>query len=295
MKHPYFTRMRHIWAATCLVALAFLAPAAQAAESFFFTAIPDQDESRLVARFGKVADYLSQKLGVDVKYVPVKSYEAAVTAFQNGQVHLAWFGGLSGVQARARVPGSRAVAQGYEDQSFVTYFIASTATGLQESADFPKGIAGKSFTFGSKGSTSGRLMPEFYIRKAFGKAPEDVFSHVGFSGDHSRTLALVQSGAYEVGAVNFKVWEDELKAGVVDPAKVRVIWKTPTYPDYQWSIRGDVDSHFGAGFADRVQQALLGMTDKTLLEQFPRQSFIPASNDDYQPIVDVGKAIGLLD
>ena len=43
------------------------------AETFSFTAIPDQDESRLQERFGKVAAYLEKELGVKVKYVPVKS------------------------------------------------------------------------------------------------------------------------------------------------------------------------------------------------------------------------------
>ena len=52
---------------------------------------------------------------------------------------------------------------------------------------------------------------------------------------------MVQSGAYEVGATNFKVWKKGLKNGTIDPKKVRVIWKTPGYPDYNWSIRGDVD------------------------------------------------------
>ena len=74
-------------------------------------------------------------------------------------------------------------------------------------------MEGKTFTFGSKGSTSGRLMPEYYIRKHLGKSPDDAFRRVGFSGDHSRTIALVQSGSYQVGAVNFKVWENEIKAG----------------------------------------------------------------------------------
>ncbi|MEM9683952.1 MAG: PhnD/SsuA/transferrin family substrate-binding protein, partial [Pseudomonadota bacterium] len=76
------------------------------AETFVFSAIPDQDESKLRTRFAKVADYLSKTLGVDVKYVPVKSYSAAVTAFRNNQIQLGWFGGLSGVRARALVPGS---------------------------------------------------------------------------------------------------------------------------------------------------------------------------------------------
>lgn len=264
------------------------------AETFTFTAIPDEDESRLEERFGKVAAYLSEQLGVDVKYIPVKSYPAAITAFRNDQVQLAWFGGLSGVRARLLVPGSEAIAQGYEDQFFKTYIIANTSADLKASEEFPKGIKGKSFTFGSKGSTSGRLMPEFYIREAFKASPDDVFSRVGFSGDHSRTIAEVQSGAYEVGAVNYSVWDTELAEGKVDPAKVKVLWTTPTYPDYQWTIRGDVDQRYGKGFKEKVTAALLNMTDADLLASFPRQSFVPAKNSDYAPIEETGAAIGLL-
>ena len=266
-----------------------------AADSFVFTAIPDQDEARLRERFAKVADYLTEKLGVETRYVPVKSYAAAVTAFRNDQVQLAWFGGLSGVRARLLVPGSEAIAQGVEDPNFVTYFIAHESTGLEPAETLPSEIAGKTFTFGSKGSTSGRLMPEYHVRKVFGKSPEEVFAKVGFSGNHSKTIALVQSGAYEVGAVNFKVWDTDLKEGKVDPSKVKVIWKTPTYPDYQWSIRGDVDQRFGDGFKDRVRDALLGMTDPDLLASFPRSGFIPASNDDFQPILETAQEIGLID
>ena len=166
------------------------------AEPFVFTAIPDQDETRLRARFDKVADYLQDKLGVEVQYVPVKSYAAAVTAFRNNQVQLAWFGGLSGVQARLLVPGSEAIAQGYEDQFFETYFIAHESTGLQAAKVFPDGIKGKTFTFGSKGSTSGRLMPEFYIREHFQEALDDVFKNVSLNINLGERLALVgKSGA----------------------------------------------------------------------------------------------------
>ncbi len=284
---------RGIFASTLLVALVFFAVAAHA-KPFVFTAIPDEDETRLRERFDRVAQYLGNILAVEVKFVPVKSYEAAVAAFKNDQVQLAWFGGLTGVQARSAVPGSKALAQGYEDQAFVTYFIANASTGLKEAPELPQAIAGRTFTFGSKGSTSGRLMPEFYIRQRFGKAPEDVFKRVGFSGDHSRTIALVQSGAYEVGAVNYEVWANELKAGKTDPSKVIVIWKTPPYPDYQWSIRGDVDRTFGAGFTDKVRKALLDMSDPSLLASFPRSKFVPADNSDYKPIEETGRAIGVL-
>lgn len=280
-----------------LVALAVpVAPAAgTAGKPFVFTAIPDEDETRLRQRFTRVAQYLEKKLGTAVRYIPVKSYAAAVAAFKNNQVQMAWFGGLSGVRARLAVPGSRAVAQGYEDRSFVTYFIAHHTTGLREGKDFPRGMAGMTFTFGSKGSTSGRLMPEFHIRKNLGKSPSRAFRTVGFSGDHSRTLALVQAGTYQVGALNFKVWENEVNAGRVDPSKVRVIWKTPPYPDYQWTVRGGLERRFGAGFVKKVTRALLEMKEPGLLAAFPRTGFVPASNSDYQPILDAGKAIGLID
>lgn len=276
-------------------AMLFACSAAVSAQTLVFTAIPDEDETKLVERFRGIADYLSENLDVDVRYIPVKSYAAAVSAFRNNQVQLAWFGGLSGVQARSLVPGSEAIAQGVEDQAFYSHIIAHKSTGLNEAEDLPEALRGKTFTFGSKGSTSGRLIPEYYIREAFNEAPDDVFSRVGFSGNHTRTLRLVEAGTYEVGAINFSVWDKETKDGNVDTDAVKVIWTTPSYPNYQWSIRGDADERFGEGFTDRVQQALLNMKDEELLNSFPRSGFIPVSNDAYAPIEAVGKQIGIID
>ena len=266
------------------------------AKPFVFTAIPDQDETALKERFDKVADYLSKELKHEVKFVPVKSYAASVTAFRNDDVQLAWFGGLSGVRARLLSEGSQAIAQGVEDPNFKTYLIANKDVVIKENSEkIPEGIVNKTFTFGSKGSTSGRLMPEYFLRQEFGKSPEDIFEKVGFSGNHSRTIALVQSGAYQVGAVNYKVWEKELAAGKIDTNKVSLIWQTPGYPDYQWTIRGDVDEAYGEGFTAKVTAALLNLKDKSILDAFPRTGFIPASNADFQPVLDIAKEVGLID
>ena len=135
-----------------------------------------------------------------------------MTAFVNNNVQLAWFGGFTGVQARKAAAGSEAIAQGAEDVTFRSLIIANAKTGLQPTRDFPTAIAGKSFTFGSRASTSGRVMPEYFIRQAFpDKTPDQVFSRVGFSGDHSRTIQLVQSGAYEVGVLDYTVFELDRK------------------------------------------------------------------------------------
>lgn len=277
-----------------LLFLLLMLRSVSASDTFYFTAIPDEDSSRLEERFSEVAKYLEKSLGVPVKYIPVKSYSASVTAFKNNRVQLAWFGGLSGVKARIAVPGSQAIAQGEEDVSFKSYFIAHSSSGLLFSDEFPKELEGKTFLFGSKGSTSGRLMPEFFFRRYMNDAPDQVCDRVGFSGDHSRTLALVQAGSYQVGALNYAVWDSALKAGKIDASKVSVIWETPTYPDYNWTIRAGVDHVWGTGFSNKVKAALLGMSDEKLLKSFPRSKFISAQNQDYQPILDTAKKLGII-
>jgi len=288
--------IKPLLATACAVLLLAACDSGEPARTFTFTAIPDQDESRLEQRFGKVADHLEEALGVPVEYVPVKSYPAAVTAFRNDEVQMAWFGGLSGVQARRLVPGSKAIAQGQEDTAFKSYFIANTSTGLEPGDTLPDAFAEQpSFTFGSKGSTSGRLMPEYYFRERFGAPPQELIDKVGFSGDHSRTLSLVESGAYATGALNYQVWDQALADGDIDTDKVRVIWETPAYPDYHWTVRGDLDERFGEGFSERVTEVLLTIDDPELLDAFPRSAFVPADNDDYQAIEDTAETIGLLD
>ena len=283
--------------AALVVALASGPAAAQDAKRpLIFTAIPDQDEARLIERYGRVAAYLQGKLGIPVKYLPVKNYSSAVTAFSNDEVQFAWFGGFTGVQARRLVPGSQAIAQGAEDAAFRTYFIANSRLGLEKSIDFPVATIGKTFVFGARSSTSGRLMPEWYIRQAFpGKTPDEVYARIGYSGEHSRTIQLVQNGSFDMGAVDYTVWNLDSKAGKVDPAKVKVVWESPVFANTQWSVRGDVEQSYGKGFVEKLQKALLGMTDPALLEPFGRTKFVPVKNDAFAPLIEVGKATGMLD
>ncbi|MCG6659099.1 putative selenate ABC transporter substrate-binding protein [Halomonas campisalis] len=283
--------------ALTLLLTTLLAPALAAAQTLVFTAIPDEDETRLQQRFQAVADYLAETLEIEVRFIPVTSYAASVTAFRNNQVQLAWFGGFTGVQARQLVPGSRAIAQGVEDPDYKSYFIANQATGLEphDGDTAPEGLRDLTFSFGSQSSTSGRLLPEYFLREHLGGSPDELFTRVGFSGNHSRTISVVQSGAYQAGVVSYKAWENELEAGNIDLDRVQVIWESPPYPDYQWTVRGDVDERFGEGFTEHLQQALLDMEDPDLLASFPRAGFIPAENDDYQEILEVAQSLGLLD
>jgi phosphonate transport system substrate-binding protein len=258
---------------------------------FYFTTVPDRDETALMKRFEGLAPYLESKLGVKAAYVPVATYEAAVKAFASGQVQLGWFGAYSGVKARHAVPGSEVIAQGEKDQNYKTYFIAHSSSGIMPSKEFPYGIEGKTMVFGSPISTSGRLIPEYWVRRNFGKTPKEVFSRVSFSGDHASTLDLVQAGVAEVGAMDYTVFEAAQKAGQVDPNRVRVIWETPAFPDTAFILRGDVNRIFGEGFNRKVKQAIAGLDNAEILRAFDRPKFIAASNEQYEFIEELASML----
>ncbi len=260
-----------------------------------YTAIPDQNSTELIEKFRPLSQRLSKELGLTVEYVPARDYQASVEMFANGDVGLAWFGGLTGVQARARVPGARAIAQGDVDPGYYSYFIANKDTGLTRSDTFPTEISTYSFTFGSDSSTSGRLMPEYFIRKATGKSPKDFFQKpVGFSGSHDKTAELIATGQYQVGVINYKVYDQRVREGKTDPNVVRIIWQTPTFADYNWSARPDLDSVYGTGFSDRLAKALTSIDDPTVLAALPRKRLIPASNEQYTGILDVAKQLDMV-
>lgn len=261
-----------------------------------YTAIPDKNATELIEKYRLVSDYLSKELGVPFEYVPTTDYNASIELFKSGDALLAWFGGLTGVQAVAAVPGARMIAQGKVDPAFKSYFVVHESVNVQKSDSFPMGLKGLKFTFGSNQSTSGRLMPEFYIRENTKMSPEEFFGMPNaYSGAHDATAKLVEAGTFQAGALSYQAYDGMVAKGALDPNKCRIVWTTPTYPDYNWTAHPALESKYGKGFTDRLQRALVGAKDPALLEALQRKDgLIPAKNEDFEPIRTLAVALGFL-
>jgi len=265
------------------------------------SAIPDQNPEKLNRLYPLVAKVLSKQLGVEVRYVPMVDYAAAVSAFRTGDLDLVWFGGLTGVQARLQKPGAKVIAQRDIDASFHSVFIANPSSGLRPFVPL-KGLTalkGKRFTFGSESSTSGRLMPQWFLAQAGVKPKDFAGGAPGFSGSHDATIALVQSGAYQAGVVNEQVWRSSLRSGKANRNKVFLLWKSPGYPDYHWLAQPNLDQRYGPGFTAKIRKAIISWRQnnpdqKAILELFGAQQFTTARPEDYQRIEQVGRQIGLI-
>jgi phosphonate transport system substrate-binding protein len=261
-------------------------------------AIPDQDPEKLQRLYGKLSAYLEQELGIPVEYKPVTDYTAAVTAFKVGDLDLVWFGGLTGVQARLQVPSAKAIAQRDIDANFHSVFIANKRAGIKPFNDASglQTLKGRTITFGSESSTSGRLMPQYFLQQA-GVKLEDFQGQPGFSQSHDATIKLVEAGTYEVGALNEQVWKSRVEAGEVDLNQVEVLWRTPAYFDYHWVLNPAVTERYGADFGEKVQAALLKLDPKVpeqkeILELFGASKFIATENANYKQIEEIGRQIG---
>lgn len=262
--------------------------AEESAKVLRFSAIPDQDTTAQKERFQPVADYLSQELGIKVEFVPSINYGASVEKFENNDIQLAWFGGVTGVQAMTVVEGARALVAGENDLAFKSYFIANSSTGLEASDEFPGAIANLTFTYGSSSSTSGCIMPSHFIMENTGKAPLEFFKNKpGFSGAHDRTAMQVQDGTFQAGALNYRTYEKLVAEGRLDPEKCVKIWETPPYVDYNMTAHPSLEETFGEGFLDKLQAVLVECGDEAALKALNRKKLVKVDNDTFAGIATV--------
>jgi phosphonate transport system substrate-binding protein len=261
-------------------------------EVFKIGAIPDQNATDLKHGMDAVAKYLSDETGMKVEFVPSVDYAALVTAFQRGEIHLAWFGGLTSVQAMSVAPGSETIAQRPRDAEFHSIFITQTSSNIKKLED----LKGQSFTFGSESSTSGHLMPRYYLMEAGIDPNTDFDGKPNFSGSHDTTYKLIESGAFKAGALNEAVWEEAVKNKKVDVSKVKAFYTTPAFFDYNWTINSNVNDVFGKNTKNEVKDALLSITteQKEITDFWQTDKFVETKNANYEKIEKVAKELNII-
>ena len=261
-------------------------------------AIPDQNQDILDKRFNLFSKELSKQLDVEVKYIPVINYVAAVTGFRTQDLDLVWFGGLSGVQARLQTPNSVVIAQRDIDKEFQSVFIVNKKLKIDSISNIRglEKLKNLRFTFGSENSTSGRLMPEYFLNQAGIKIKNFKNKKVGFSGSHDATIALVNSGAFDGGALNKQVWENNIKNNPKRTRNVDLFWITPKYVDYHWVAQGNLDDRFRKGFTKELKEIILNLdikkaSHKEILDMFNAKRFISAEAKQYKNIENIGRKL----
>src|SRR5512145_1263166 len=277
--------------ACAFAASACAATSAGAADAVLrVSAIPDEAPTELQRKFAPLGKYLEAQTGMKVVFTPVSDYAAVVESLATKKIDLAWLGGFTFVQAKIRTNGTAIpIVQRAEDAVFTSRFITADPT-IKALSD----LKGKTFAFGAPSSTSGSLMPRFFLQQA-GLNPEKDFKNVAFSGAHDATVAFVAAGKAEAGVLNASVWDKLVEQKKVDTDKVRVFATTPPYFDYNWTVRGDLDP----ALIKKLTDAFLKLDPanpehKEILSLQRAAKFIPTRKENYDGIEKAAQAAGLL-
>ncbi len=276
-------------AAVAGLALSLSITATHAAETLRVSAIPDEAPTELIRKFKPLGEYLEQQLGMPVKFTPVSDYAAVVESLASDRLDLAWLGGFTFVQTRLKTGDAIPLVQREQDEQFTSKFITADPE-IKSLAD----LKGKTFAFGSVSSTSGSLMPRYFMLKD-GIEPEKHFKRIAYSGAHDATAAWVEAGKADAGVLNASVWDKLVAAGKVDTDKVRVISTTPPYYDYNWTVRGNLDP----ALVEKIKAAFLALDPanpehKAILDLQAASRFIETKPENYKGIEEAARAAGLL-
>ena len=293
MKTSALSTLKTLLTASFAASLMFAAAPSQAQSSagvFRVSAIPDEAPTELQRKFKPLGEYLEKKIGMKVEFTPVTDYAASVEALINKKVDMVWFGGFTFVQANHRSKGQiTPLVQRAEDEKFQSVFI-TTHKDINSLGD----LKGKTLSFGSESSTSGHLMPRYYLLQAHIN-PDTDLKRIAFSGAHDATVAAVSGGKVDAGALNISVWKKLLEEKKVDPAVVRVFYTTHGYQDYNWSVRSDMNQDLKKKLTD----AFLALDankpeDKALMELQRASKIIPTKPENYTNIEAAAVNAGLL-
>jgi len=252
--------------------------------------IPDESPTVMRRKFKPLTVYLEKKIGMKIEFRPASDGDALVEALISNKLDMVWIDGFNFIRAKARsndqvIP----LVQRAEDEKSRSVFI-TTHDDITKLED----LKGKTFSFGSESSTSGHLMPRFFLRAAY-IDPDTDMKHIAFSGADDATVAAVAGGKADAGVLNSSLWERLIEQGKVDPKAVHVFYTTPGYHDYNWTVHADMDVNLRLKLTD----AFLALDknnaqDKEILDLQRANRFIPARAENYSVIEAAARSAGLL-
>jgi phosphonate transport system substrate-binding protein len=250
--------------------------------------IPTTDPGKVIRESQPLVEYLERETGAKIDLTVPTNYAAVVEAIANDQVDIAYLGGFTYVQASKR-SGVVPLVQRERDREFHSLFVTHKDSGINSLSD----LKDRKFAFGDVNSTSGHLMPEYFMRQA-GVAPE-VISKAIYSGGHDATALAVANKKVDAGALDETVYQKMVAEGKLDGTQVKVFYTTPPFFDYIWVARKTLDRSIAESFSS----AMLKLdsndgTQKPVLALLNATKYVKAEDGNYDKLRQAATDAGLL-
>jgi len=249
--------------------------------------IPNQNPESQKQQYATFKTYMEKEMAQPIELFVANDYAGVVQAMVADKIDLAYFGGLTYVQAKEQTELYPIVTEIDRFTNGPTYCSAIVVP-----ADSPiKTVAelkGKSFAFGDISSTSGSLFPRIMLEQAGIKVPTDL-KEVKYTGGHDATALAVQNGAVDGGGLEERVMLRLIDQGKLDKSKVRVIQRIAV-TGYPWAVRAKLDP----ALVDKITNVFVNIKDQDLLKLLRAESYVKIKDADYEYVREQGLKFGLL-
>lgn len=252
--------------------------------------LPDQSKEALLARHMPLLEYLRATTSLDFELEIPLDYADLLEQFDTGDIGLAWFGGLTFTRAEQR---SQAVPLAFRDidSQFTSCYLSKSDEYSTRIRDF----AGSEFSFGPYLSTSGHLMPRYFLERD-GIIPEQFFSSTRHSAAHDQTARWVRDGTVNLGVANCIIVQSMFDNGLLSDDDIRVIETTPPYSDYVWAVSSSMDKHTRMLLLDALLALDASLPQhRVILQLQGANAYLPAASEDFVLVRRAAQQLGLDD
>lgn len=252
--------------------------------------LPDESLEILRTRYEPLLEYLSQDTGLEFQLILPSDYPDLTRLFRDREIDLAYFGGLTFVQMH-KYHGAKPLVMRDIDTRFTSYFLVKSNSQARNLKEFE----GKVFSFGNRLSTSGHLMPRYFIQQELNTDPSQFFSEVRFSGAHDQSAYDVRDGQADLAVANAQIIKGMYADGRLVEGDIGVLKETPPYPDYVWSVHEDMDITIQILLRDAFLKLDAGNDHHLhILQKTGAKNYMPAGVKQFTPLYQIADSLGLL-
>lgn len=186
---------------------------------------------------------MEKATGLTVKSFYAPDYAGVIEAMRFNKVQVAWYGNKAAMEAVDRASGEVFAQVGYADGSwgYHALLITHKDSPYNNLDDVFKNAKNINFGIGDPNSTSGFLVPTYYIFSQRKVDPRTTFKTVR-NASHGANIQAVLAKQVDVATNNTEDF-GRLEATKPELAKdIRVIWKSPLIPSDPFVWRKDLDS-----------------------------------------------------
>ncbi|NQZ10275.1 MAG: phosphate/phosphite/phosphonate ABC transporter substrate-binding protein [Algicola sp.] len=250
-------------------------------KTLYIGVLPDLNEAMLHKKYQGLVTYLQTTTNIKCQLKVPGSYNQLLRWFNNKEVDIALFGGVTFVKAQRKASAEPLVMRAIDARfkSVMLVRAKNPANGLSE-------LKGGTLAFGSRLSTSGHYMPRYFFQKQQ-ITPENLFQRIEYSGAHDTTALWVERGKVDAGVANAQIVYSMLEDGRLNKDKVKIIWQSPPFADYVWAVQSTMSEQYKQLLRDAFLSMSQHPEQQPLLDALGADYYIPSRAKDFAKLAQV--------